>query len=135
VTYWYSEKRMAEIREQREEFGLYLAELITSGKPIVYLDETSFNFHMRNSRCWQRANSLVTVPLANKRLGGVTVIGAIGSGINGFIYTVAESTSTDSVYAFAKKLCATIGESNTKPYLVLDNHPAHKALKTKQLLE
>jgi transposase len=51
-TYWYTEKRMREIRQQREEFCIQLAEIITTGKPIVYFDETSFNFHMRNSRCW-----------------------------------------------------------------------------------
>jgi hypothetical protein len=44
------------IHDRRQQFALELADYIERGVPIVYLDETTFNYHMRQSRSWAKPN-------------------------------------------------------------------------------
>jgi hypothetical protein len=99
------------------------------------LDETSFNFHMRDGKTWQSAENSVKFPLSNKRLSGVTVIGAIGYNCDGLVYKIAKSTCKEEFKEFLFMLTSKIDSENTKPYLCLDNHVAHKAVMCKAIID
>ena len=61
-----------------------LAELIDKNEHIIYFDETSFNFYLRQSKAWQygskyRGNMQFKTNLPSRRFSGITLMGAISS--------------------------------------------------------
>lgn len=110
----------------RSDFAVYIARLITVEKrEVVYIDESTFNFHMRNRRTWSYRDELVVKPISTERFSGVTLYGAIGKCLKYPVFFVAPSTSTISFQEFAISLCTSIKEGIVRPVIMLDNHRAH----------
>lgn len=68
---------------EREQYAKQLAQLVYENKRLLYLDETTFNYHMRQTKVWQYQDNSIhqsfKLPLANRRFSGVTVFGCIGN--------------------------------------------------------
>jgi transposase len=113
-----------------------LATHILNGRSIVYIDETTFNVHMRHKRTWQYSELPVKFLMARKRLSGVTLYGAIGNCLTRPQFMTAASTSIDNTEQFLHRLTLSIKtqEGAGKPLLVIDNHSAHRSLKIRGLL-
>ena len=76
---------------------MYLGRVISAEKrDIVYLYETSFNFHLRNRRVWSYNDERVEKPISNTRFSGVTLFGAIGKCLKHPVFMTAESTTSQS---------------------------------------
>lgn len=80
---------------------MYLARIISvEKKEIVYLDETTFNFHLRNRRSWSYDDERIEKRISNTRFSGVTLFGAIGKSLKHPVFMTAESTTSTSFRAF-----------------------------------
>ena len=76
---------------------MYLARVITVEKSeIVYMDETTFNFHLRNRRVWSYNDERIEKPISNTRFSGVKLFGAIGKCLKHPVFMTAESTTSKS---------------------------------------
>ena len=76
---------------------MYLARVITVEKSeIVYMDETTFNFHLRNRRVWSYNEERIEKPISNTRFSGATLFGAIGKCLKHPVFMTAESTTSKS---------------------------------------
>ena len=76
---------------------MYLARVILIEKrEIVYLDESTFHFHLRNRRVWSYDDERVEKPISNTRFSGVTLFGAIGNSLKHPVFMTAESTTAAS---------------------------------------
>jgi transposase len=68
---------------------------------------------------------------------GVTVLGAIGKHLSKPVFTLAESTSSESVLEFLQKLNCIVNPRASVPRkkvtIVLDNHLAHKTNEVSEL--
>ena len=93
--YLLSRQKQIQVDQQRSDFAMYLARKIyVEKKEIVYLDETTFNFHLRNRRVWSYDDERVEKPISNTRFSGVTLFGAIGGSLKHPVYMTAESTTS-----------------------------------------
>ena len=99
------------------------------GDQIIYMDQTTFMIWPKPTRTWQLATSTIAAPENKKYLSAVTLFGAVGKCLNGgHLYMQAPSTDTESVKKFLVKLAASLRNPyGRRPYLVLDNHPAHRS--------
>jgi hypothetical protein len=105
---------------------MYLAQLLTvERREVVYMDECTFNFHIRNRRTWSYDDERVAQPISNTRFSGVTLFGAIGKCLKHPVFMTAESTSSIAFQLFVESLCSSIKEGEAKPVLLMDNHAAH----------
>jgi DDE superfamily endonuclease len=115
---------------------MYLARLLcVERKDVVYLDESTFNFHMRNRRTWSYNDERVSKPISNTRYSGVTLFGAIGKCLKHPVFMTAESTSSISFQLFIESLCASLKDNVDKPVLLMDNHAAHFNKSTHDLIK
>lgn len=73
------EHRKIAILEERAVFAVKLARLITQGRDIIYMDETTFNNYMRPRKTYMYPECPVTSEISLTRIGGVTLYGAIGN--------------------------------------------------------
>lgn len=117
------------------DFAALLTELILQKKPIIYMDESSLHFHLRNPKTWTTAAFPVIKELGSRRFSGVTVFGAIGESIGGGLFMTAKSTNTDDCLKFVRLLIDRLRPREIRPYIVLDNHSAHKTKVVKDLLD
>ena len=132
------ERRVALVQE-RLNYAVRLAELVCSKAPIIYFDETSFSNYLRPFKTWQRPKDPIKINMPQKRLGGVTLFGAIGTCLPAPVYMTGESTNAKEVKKFMLKLARELGEigqfNDLKPWLVLDNHRAHFTRENKAIIE
>ena len=73
-----------------------------------------------------------------KFFSAVTLFGAVGRCLkNGYFYMIAKSTDIQEVKRFLVELAGELRNpySRMKPYLVLDNHGAHRSPKVREELE
>ena len=111
-----------------------LKEKIASNRTIVYIDETTFNSTLRQSRVWQYYKK--PVPFAvGKRIGSITLYGAIGHCLKEPVFMLGKSTNKEEFQTFIEKVVAAKVNPRQKPLLVIDNHAAHKSTAVKQLLQ
>ena len=108
---------------------MQLASLIDDGADIVYVDETTFNTHLRATRTYLYPEHPVNIEVSNRRLHGVTLYGAIGPCLSQPVFMTAESTNK---FAFLQFMLLVVDNllpdrPNGKPYLVHDGHRAHYA--------
>jgi hypothetical protein len=102
---------------------------------VIYIDETTFNFHMRNSRSWSYEAERVQIPVHNTRLSGVTLYGAIGTCLKHPVFMTATSTNSESFELFMESVAASIREEVIKPCVIIDNHRAHHSREVQSLFE
>lgn len=110
-----------------------LSRLVVSGAPIIYLDETTFHYHMRQSKVWQRQGTSVKLPLNNRRFSGVTLFGAISNCFDGAVMMVGDATNTAEFCRFLEMLIDKV-PANVRPHLVIDNHIAHRSKKATDIM-
>jgi len=66
--------------QERLEYAQMLKRVIDSEKPVIYVDESSFNTWNRiNSKTWAPKHNVINMPINNTRGKSVTVYGAIGT--------------------------------------------------------
>lgn len=109
--------------------------MLNSNESIIYIDETTFNYHLRQSRVWSYRDLSVKLHLAQKRFSGVTLYGAIGHCLNESVFMTGKSTNIEEFKIFIQKVIAALRNPEDKPYLVLDNHSSHRSLQVRRLLE
>lgn len=61
---------------------------------------------MRQSRSWAKPNQRIVFPYDNTRFKGVTLFGAIGTGLVAPFFMLAEKTSADETERFLLSLTA-----------------------------
>ena len=108
------------------DFALKLAQLVHSGKNIVYFDEAAFNMWLRPRKTWQDPSHPVQLVINKDRGKNVTVYGAIGDCLPGAFFKQAETTNQFSTDDFIKQLRTHSGIPLASPiHMILDNHRAH----------
>ena len=64
---------------ERMVFAFKLNKIISQNKPLIYMDETTFNLFMKQSKGWYYKEDEFEVPLPKKREEGFTLMGALGN--------------------------------------------------------
>jgi transposase len=118
-----------------ENFGVRLAKVVASGKPLVYFDEASFNLWLRNKRTWTPKLEPIKYPINKSRGKGITVMGAISQHLGKPLFTMEVSTNSSAFQSFLTKLRQRFPLKSTRVTIVLDNARAHTTLDVKQLAE
>ena len=102
----------------------------TCGDQLIYMDQTTFQIWPKPIRTWQLASAPITAPENYNFLSAVTLFGAIGNCIQGGkLYMLANATDIPSTKKFLVQLAGALKDPYTrvKPYLVMDNHGAHRS--------
>lgn len=136
IKYLLSAARETALETQRAAYARQLAELIASGHPVVYLDETSVHLQMTQRKTWQLEGTQLsaTIHAQQQRL---TLYGAIGACIDEQVLMIGQSTNAEEFCDFLELLIASVTRSysGSTPVLALDNHRAHHATRTRRHLE
>jgi hypothetical protein len=84
-----------------------------------------------------RADERVRIPLDSNRVGRVTLYGAIGDGLIHPVFYFGRSTNTEDFLEFLQQvsLARRILVGNRKPFLIYDNHSAHRGPEVVSLIE
>lgn len=93
---------------------------------------------MRQNRAWAKADQRVVFPYDSNRFKGVTLFGAIGTGLSEPFFMLAERTDAQEYERFLQHLVVFIKpqmEGAPKPRLVIDGHPAHLTVSNRALME
>lgn len=109
--------------------------MIEGGADIIYVDETTFNTHLRSARTYLYPQHPVNIEVSNNRLHGVTLFGAIGSSLSKPVFMTAVSTNKDAFFEFMKLVVQNLLPGRSKPYLVHDGHRSHYAVISRELIE
>ena len=115
------------INKERAAFALVLANILATGKPVIYTDETTFNAQLLKSKSWSTVEEPVLHSKNDKKFG-TTVYGALGRCLkHGFYVKLGSSTNMDEWKAFFLELRDHIFDRHwdVKPYLLYDGHAAH----------
>ena len=100
-------------------------------KPVIFFDEASWNLWSVKDvkKTWQRSEEPIPIVRNTNRLQEVTFYGAISNIFPRVELMTYHTTNQDGVRLFFLRLLERISELNLncKPYLVLDNHRAHRA--------
>ena len=118
------------LETERREFAKKLAEWIVDKREIIYFDEMSVNLWSiteRSLRCWQKPHEPIPMVYPDARGSSVTLIGALGTCIPGFVYFhTAKSTNKEDCSDFLEKLREKLPPhkpGDLKPIVIIDNHP------------
>ena len=99
------------------------------------MDETSFVSWTRISKAWSHRGVSVKVPLPSSRGPGFTLFGCMGTCLrNSVFYKIGSSTSIEEVQEFFVALARQRINPNGRPFLVLDNHAAHRNVETLRIM-
>ena len=107
------------------------------GDNVIYMDQTTFQLWPKPTKTWQFGQASIAAPENMKFLSAVTLFGAVGRCLKeGKLYMTAPSTDITSVKRFLVELAGAVRDPYTKerPYLVLDNHSAHRTPKVREEL-
>ena len=113
------------MKAKRRSFAKKLHKLIKEGANIIYADESTVNNHIRTAKCWQYCDKPVKQLIDKKRIGGVTIYGAIGNCLRQPTFVLGASTNKVEFKAFLEQVLRNLKEGVVKPNLILDNHSAH----------
>ena len=75
----------------------------------------------------------VRIILGQNRCKGITVFGAISSSLNRPLFTQEESTNGEAFGKFMYTLRSRFLKGYPRIYVVIDNAPAHRTLKNRQI--
>ena len=88
------------------------------------------------SKTWMNGATRGRIRITNKSIGGATVLGAIGDGLVESYFHITDTTNTENFNTFINDLVQQIRPNlENRPYLVLDNHTAHKNVVIRPTLE
>jgi hypothetical protein len=69
----------------------------------------------------------VKTVIGKKRYGGVTIMGAVGNCLSKSVFKLVPSTTKEVFMSFIEELSEFVKDGIQKPFLVLDNHAAHRS--------
>jgi hypothetical protein len=92
------------LQAMRRRFAARLSRYLLEGRDIIYCDESTVNNHIRSSKCWQYVDKPVKQILDKKRIGSVTIYGAIGLCLMKPVFELGTSTNKEEFMAFLEKL-------------------------------
>jgi chromosome condensin MukBEF complex kleisin-like MukF subunit len=84
---------------ERLKYAQKLNECILAGRNLNYIHETTLNSNMRLDRVWQYEDKPVDIVLG-KRIGGLTIYGAICNYLKAPVFTLDASTNTNEYKSF-----------------------------------
>lgn len=113
--------------ELRDRFALKLAQMVSSGQTVVYMDESSFNAWLRRTKTWFHAKQPVKLVVNSFRGQGITVFGAIGEQMVRPVFMTATGTNQDAVLSFLPRIRSACPHLQSSSFLqlVVDNHTSH----------
>ena len=119
---------------ERKKFAEVLGNLVLKGKPIVYIDETTFNTWMfksksRSSRVAPNLHGL------NDERYAITVYGAVGWPLRKPVYFLAKSTNQIDFRKFLREVVLAFKVHVRKPILLFDGATAHTATDSMKLIK
>lgn len=119
---------------ERLKFATFMGNVLRLSKPLIYMDETTFNSWQLKPRSWQHPDhrNLHVRPGARH---SVTVYGAIGLPLTAPVFSFGGSTNQVDYRLFLRKIKA--HQKTTvrgKPLLLFDGHPAHKTPETMRVV-
>ena len=101
-------------------------------RPIIYIDQTSFNDWMPRGKTWQRPGDRIKCVLHNLKSQNFTLYGGITeTGL--FCWGIYDSTSIDNFRAFMRVMKNDL-DSLKNYILVMDNHSSHRSQVVKDLI-
>ena len=110
-----------------------LMSLMKQGKQIIYTDETSTHMWEKKTRVWMPRDNPINMRLHEDRGKSRTITGAICEDWLLMKYMIMDKTLTETFIDFLKYICHKDFMTNPRDaYLVLDNHPVHKAKLVKE---
>ena len=121
--------------EERARYAVQLASLIEEGSDIIYVDETTFNTHLRAKRTYMYPECPVNIEISNRRLSGVTLFGAIGSCLQKPVFMTGRSTNSLEFREFLLKIIEQLPAGMPKSYLVHDGARAHYSNISRDLID
>ena len=127
----------ARLELERVDFANRIHTLEQQGEGLIYFDETTFQIWPKPTRTWQHSSALIAAPENMKFYSAVTLYGAVGRPLkNGYFYMIANTTDITETKRFLVELAGALKNqySRQKPYLIMDNHPAHKSPKVREEL-
>ena len=104
---------------------------------LLFMDQTTFQIWPKPSKTWQLSSAPIAAPENMKFLSSVTLFGAVGPCLqSGKLYMIANSTDISEVKRFLILLASALKNqySRSRPYLVMDNHSAHRSPKVQEEL-
>lgn len=117
--------RRPELEARRLQMAKVLAKLVTLNRPIIYVDETTFNTHCTPlPKSWSLKQKHNKHAIANKRFS-TTVYGAIGNCLSEPVFYTATGTNQVNYRAFIAEVRRSLRPSAEKPFLFFDGHRAH----------
>ena len=115
-------------QKTKQEYAIKLKEFIDGDKPLIYVDESSFNTWKKMNKTWAPKHNIIHLPLQNTRRKGVTVYGAIGACLRKAVFIGGETTCTDGFISLLKKVRKNfIGGREETIYMVADGASAHRS--------
>ena len=94
----YTEDKLLDLQQQ---FSMQLIQQLRNNVEIIYVDETSCNlWTMCNYKAWQPKDQRIFLPLAASRGASVSIIGAISTKNDRFLWKLAETNDEQSFMQF-----------------------------------
>ena len=118
----------------RKPFALRLGNIISTGKPIIYVDESTFHSWMYQQRSWSLPDAPNNHQINTKRFV-VTVYGAIGTCLKKPVYHFGPSTNKDDFRTFIREVKRNLISPELKPFMLFDGATAHTARVSQALLK
>ena len=124
----------ARLDAERVKFATFMGNILRLSKPLIYMDETTFNSWQLKPRSWQHPGHRNQHVRPGAR-HCVTVFGAIGLPLTEAVFSFADSTNQVDYRLFLRKIKAHQKVTvRGKPLLLFDGHPAHKTKETMRVV-
>lgn len=119
-------QRSNQIKLERQKFAKIIANLISRRKPLIYVDETTFNSWSIKDKSWSISKEQVLHARNNKRLS-TTVYGAIGDCLKKPVFKLGQSTNSLEFMQFLLDVKRALRDefTDTKPIFLYDAATAH----------
>ena len=116
---------MPVLHYDRKVFARLLANIVATDKPLIYMDESSFNSFMIQRRSWAVKYHPNRHPIA-PHYHSTTAFGAIGNCLVQPVYMTADSTNIVDFIRFLHLIRDNLKpDLQNKPFLLFDMHSAH----------
>ena len=115
------------------EFAIFIANAINLSKPLIYMDESSFNTWSTKQQSWSGPRQR-NEHVRPKNYYSVTVYAAIAGCLSQPVIMLGKSTNQKDYRQFLRLVKEKVKTSVTeRPLLLFDGHPAHRTAKSMNL--
>ena len=101
---WYTRHSPEEHTRLQLKFVTDVVEMMRTGTEVIFMDETSVNLWNYKNKVWMSREEPIKVNIVEKKLSHLTIIGGISNKMKELAYTLASSTSSESVVKFFKHM-------------------------------